>query len=576
MKTTKKLLSMLLALIMVVSIAVPVFADETNYVITITNSDSISSAGHVYKAYQIFKGTLKESGSVLADIKWGESITNGDDFITALKSDTSPDTAAFIIDGKNIFKDVTSAEKLAEVLSKSEHDTAAIKNAFAKIAKDYVDTDNEVAHSTQSTAPYTILIPKTKAGYYLVLDTLVDETLPNQDISDFILQVVGDKTVEHKGSIPTVDKSVSETGEGEHTNIATGIGDVHYYKIKAELPDDLYLYDSYYLEFQDKMSSGLTYLPMETSDSGIVMKVLIRTGNKTIIVDPDCYDVTPKAETAGANMSVVIPDIKSAEFKSTDGTPIIVSAVDAIEIVYTATVNKDAQVTGDGIPNEAKLVFSNDPNSNGKGTSNTDVTYVYPVNLVIEKYDAKNTANLLDGAQFIIGRDFSDGSTTHKEYAKIDKTTGKLDSWVHHHVGDNCAEGDADHTAAVTAGEIGTILITEGGRISVSGLDAAKFYLKEVAAPSGYNKLTEPVIVTVDVEYNDTTHKISLIKGTTSQGEIAFSADTALVTVKIPNHEGQILPSTGGIGTTLFYVVGGAMVAFAVLSLITKKRMNKE
>ena len=596
MKTTKKLFSMLLALIMVVSAAMPAFAASDDYTITITNSDAISSAGHVYKAYQIFKGTLKTDDSdALGNIEWGDNI-NGTTFITELNNTTDDATkkavAHFVKDGVNIFKDAKTAKDVANILA--ENKTADIVNAFAAVAT-AKKIGNPIAESAETDAPYTIKIPKEKAGYYLVVDTLNGTDTTNKDISDFILQVAGNTTVEHKGSIPTMEKTVSETGENYYTSIVSGIGDVHYYKIVAELPDDYALYDTYKIVFKDTMSKGLTFI--DGTGSKITMKALIRSSNKNITIDPSSYrvDVVPNADGT-TSLEVTIDNTKATTFKSADvgaGNPhIILSSSDAIEIIYSATVDKNAVVDGKGIPNNAYLEYSNDPKSDGTGTTTPDGTLVYPITLEVIKHEANNVSATLADAEFVLAREHSDGVNTHMEYALVEEvtdqipdgsggftpvTTKKIKKWVHHYTGDGCESDNTDHQAAETAGDLGTILVTDSnGKISVSGLDARLYFFIETKAPAGYNNLTAPVEVKVTAKSSQTTDRLESLDATTNQGKATTDANIAKVTVMIPNYVGQTLPQTGGIGTTLFYVVGGAMVAFAVLSLITKKRMNKE
>lgn len=549
MKKVKRILSLILSLIMVMSMGIAVKA-EPSYTITITNSDAISAAGHKYEAYQIFGGELDSTGTILTEIVWGANIDSAA-FLSELKADPT-----FGSDSANLFYTATTAADVAKVIEEPANQTSAYLSAFAKHATACKKGTPEV--SSEATAPYTITV--SSAGYYLIVDTLLDSTKENQDISDYILQVVGDVTVEHKGSIPTMDKQVSETGSTYHDSISTGINEVHYYRIVAELPDDYRLYDEYYLEFADTFSAGLNYKEM------VAVKALIRSSGKEVVIDSDCYNVV----YGSPKLSVVLEDLKKAT-TTVDGVkkPIELTADDAIEIIYTATLNSDAVVDGNGIPNTAHIVYSNNPNSDGTGKSSPDETNVYPINLNVLKIDGKDKTKALEGAEFILARPYSDGIDKHNEYAVV--VGGKVSKWVHHYEGDG-------HDAAVHASEeLATVLTTDAnGLIGVSGLKAGRYSLIEIKAPDGYNKLAEAVDFAVSVVIDEEHDKISSMTGNNNQGALTFTPANATVQLTIDNFKGNVLPSTGGIGTTMFYIVGGILFVGAIVLLVSKKRMGSK
>lgn len=562
MKNMKRIFTAILALAMILAMAVPAMAAEDDFVITITNSDSISSAGHKYHAYQIFAGTLDSTGTILSNITWGRNmVTNAAQFLADLKADEDLGEGT-----ANIFYSATTAEDVAEILAMPAHHTSTIVNAFAKHATANI-SGNPVASSSQTNAPYTINIPVNMAGYYLVVDDaneVAGET--NKDVSDFIVQVVANVTVEHKGSIPTMDKQVSETGSTYHDAIATGIGETHHYRIIAELPDDYRLYDTYYLEFVDTMSNGLSFMAVGS------IKAIIRSSGAEVTIDPDCYEVTAVVNDSNGttNLSIVFEDLK--KIKDVDGNAIHLTADDAIAVFYTAKVNSQAVVDGNGIPNQASIIYSNNPNTNGHGQSNTDETNVYPINLKIVKVDGKDKTVKLEGAEFVLIREHTVGGATHEEYAIVDPVTNKVTGWAHHHENDDCAEGT--HAANEP---MGTVLTTnENGEFNVIGLDPGRYNLREIKAPDGYNSLLEDVALAVTITVDEVNDKISGMTGNTTPGSMTVDVATATVTITIDNFKGDVLPSTGGIGTTLFYLIGGLMVAAAVVLLITKKRMSAE
>ena len=171
--------------------------------------------------------------------------------------------------------------------------------------------------------------------------------------------------------------------------------------------------------------------------------------------------------------------------------------------------------------------------------------------LNVHKYalDSKNKEVALSGAKFVLYR--MDGDT--KEYAKL--TNGRINGWVTN-------KGDA------------AILETSGeGNILIEGLNVGTYYLEETEAPVGYNKLTKPIEVKITATSDATGVSETVEYKNSSETSYTKATDA---TVKVLNKAGTQLPSTGGIGTTLFYVIGGGLMAVAAVLLVTKKRMNSK
>ena len=210
-----------------------------------------------------------------------------------------------------------------------------------------------------------------------------------------------------------------------------------------------------------------------------------------------------------------------------------------IVINYTAKLTSDA-VAGTGYVNDTWLDYGDNQHTEH------DTTTTYTWKLPIYKYHMDGeTKTALAGAEFILYK----GSEENRVYAQV--TNGKLTGWT-------TTKTDA------------TMLVSDAkGMIAVEGLDADIYYLEETKAPGGYNKLAGPVKVeishTVSVEGADMTHTL---KQDTTDGEVER--------VEIENKSGTELPSTGGIGTTIFYVLGSILVIGAVVLLITKKRMSAD
>ena len=264
--------------------------------------------------------------------------------------------------------------------------------------------------------------------------------------------------------------------------------------------------------------TAYTYQFDDTMSSGLTFNkdVTVTIGGQKINDAKITYDVGGNANS----FTVVIPVLN---YQNQIGAEIKVS--------YTATVNENAVAKIE--KNHATLTYSNDPtNKESKTKTPPDEETVYSAKLVIDKYKAGSEETKLAGAQFVL---YKEGAEKVKLYYKWNETTKKVE-WV------------ADKAQA-------TVKTTDKqGAASFDGLADGTYYLEEIAAPAGYNMLKEPV--TVDVKGSDTV------------------VGSLTVTEKVSNQSGTELPSTGGMGTTLFYVLGGVLVAAAVVLLVTKKRMH--
>lgn len=527
MKRLKKFMSILLTAIMVLAMCVPVMADGNLYAITITNPGE----GHTYEAYQIFKGEI--SDGKLTDIDWG----NGVDSFT--------------------YKNKTTAQDIANELkdSKSAAD-------FAKEAGNHLAT---VAGTATVSSDGTCVIGNLQAGYYLVKDK--DDTVPeNSSYTNFILKVAGNVTVSTKMDVPTVEKKVKENvketntnGEATDTRIPSykipaqyndvadyNIGDHVPFQLIGTMPSNIDSYEEYSYEFVDTLSKGLTY------DDNATVKLKNDRNEVVITVTP----AVSKDTTGVTTLKITFDDIKDVAktkaFTITSDTKVIVD--------YTATLNADAEIGNTGNENEVYLNFSNNPNGSGNGKTTEDKVIVFTYELDTEKIDGTDNTKKLKDAQFILK------DSTGANYAKVENN--KFTGWT-------------------SSKDKATTLITDkDGLIKVAGLDAGTYLIEEIKAPAGYNKLTGDVTIVITATtangqtWNGTDAAITKLEvtsqnpgeSTTSSGEA--NAETGIAKVQIANNSGSTLPSTGGIGTTIFYVVGVILMLGAGVLLVTKKRMS--
>ena len=321
--------------------------------------------------------------------------------------------------------------------------------------------------------------------------------------------------IKEKNSDTTIEKKIVIDGDEKVDSNSAGIGDTVNFKITITVKDGAP--KGYVLH--DKLS-GLTFDPGS-------LKVEIGTRELTANTD----------YTLVANPT----DGDSFDVEFIDGK---LKPNDVVVVTYSATVAADATIAGAGNKNTAQLEY------NGKhSTKEETTTYVWKLNVHKYALDSKNKEVALSGAKFVLYR--MDGDT--KEYAKL--TNGRINGWVTN-------MGDA------------AILETSGeGNILIEGLNVGTYYLEETEAPVGYNKLTKPIEVKITATSDATGVSETVEYKNSSETSYTQATDA---TVKVLNKAGTQLPSTGGIGTTLFYVIGGGLMAVAAVLLVTKKRMNNK
>lgn len=380
--------------------------------------------------------------------------------------------------------------------------TGASPANFAAAAIEYA-ADKGIAHDGQAVAaPGTVKFDDLALGYYLVQSDL--GALCSLDTT------MPNVTIKEKNSESTVDKQVQEdsTGDyGDHND--ADIGQTVNFRTTINVVDG----EPKNYVLHDTMSAGLTFDPAS---------VAVTIGQQKLAKDTD-YTLVTSNLTDGCTFEV--------QFK--DG---VLKPNDVVEVAYSAEVNEYAVIGGTGNDNKTHLTYSDTPKSTGERLTKT---YVWQFDIF--KYAMRDGKEIpLAGAQFVLYKTVND----EKFYAQV--ANGKITGWT-----------DDKEKA--------TVFETPGnGKFVIAGLDADTYYLEEIKAPDGYNRLKEPVNVVITA---------NIASGKTVTATITYN-ETATGTVRIENQTGVELPSTGGIGTTVFYVIGGLLMGVAVVLLVTRKKMS--
>ena len=517
MRKTKGILAGIMSAILAIAMAMVLtpaaaLAEDTTYTLTLNGT----TTGHMYEAYQIFAGDLSENNGTktLSNVVWGSGIDSSKttDLINALKADSTL---------KDAFGDVSDAKSVAEALSKASNDDAVAKE-FAQVVSSYLST---TPTTTQASAKDQTEIKGLPAGYYLVKDKDNSLSSDKQDAyTRFIMAVLGDASATVKSSVPTVQKKVKDTNDS--TDNTTGwqdsadydIDDTVPYQITGTMPSNIDAYTSYKYIFTDTMSKGLTYTA------------------KTATIKIDGTDVTSSFTenvTSNTDGSTTVTwtcnDLKKI-------TGVTLTKDSKVVVTYSCTLNSNAVIGAAGNPNTVNLTFSNNPNKGGEGdTGKTpdDKNIVFTYKVVVNKVDKDNKA--LAGAEFTLSK------------VKADKTTEEVKTFT--------LTGNAE---------------TDATTFTATGLDDGTYVLKETKTPAGYNTIADQYFtITAEHDTDSADPKLTSLSGDkltgSAQSTITFTADKGAgsLTTNVVNEKGSTLPSTGGMGTTMLYICGAAIVVAA-------------
>ena len=538
MKSTKKLLALLLSALLLLSLLPAAFATEVEGTGT-TGGEATSSTAqkfrltitntypkHVFELYQVFTGTLHtettQTGTsttttrYLSDIAFGSAWTNT----------TSKNISTIVEEFE-----ANTADPAANWDLLVDRNGAAPANCGTQICAD---------------SATSVTFSNLDAGYYIAR-----EVTPAADMGDgvtyssVIVQVVEDANVASKHGTASSQKKVKDTNDSV-ANSTTGwqdsadydIGDMVPFQLTAVVGSDYAKYSKergYSLTFHDHESKGLTF------DSTTVTAKVVN-GSDTSVIDPAQYTVsTPTDREDGSHdFTIKFTNLKNIE---------AVQAGSKIVVEYESELNKDAAIGSTGNPNEMYIKFSNNPNSDQLeegGKTPPDKVIVFTFQLDVFKFDGSNGDIGMAGAEFTL---YKMDTTGNFAFYKVIKPK----------------EANDDGTGIQYA-------------YHFKGLDDGTYMLKETVTPKGYNT-ADPIEFTITADHDVTSDdpRLTKLSGDATEGTIQLklvSLESGRFTTSVLNYKGNTLPSTGGMGTTIFYVLGSILAVGAAILLVSKKRMN--
>lgn len=604
MKNTKRFAAMIAALTLSACSIAPMFTSaiangETIFTMDMPSDMPTGSSISTVSAIKIFETSYNETQNTLTVTGWANGLTASD--IVAQLSDGTLKTAINATDGSAVavaaLLDNTNADEFAKAVALLlENNSGSIKGTYSANDKE-VTFDNNLAD-----------------GYYVVLANVSAGGSSYTSVSLGMLTVAGNKNKQigngtAKIGLPTVEKKVQEnqtanypnetathektSGDKSWNDVADyNIGDAVPFKLYGTLPSDLANYGSYYYEFQDKLDKQFT----APTASDIVIKV----GDKTVDTANSDTDIFINVDSDKNTINIIIEDIK--KLKDTASDAITLSEDSVITVEYKAVLNENAKVGAPGQENKVKLVYSSNPNENyipsndtkedtpdktGETPEDKVIVYTYAVEIDKKFFNAvgdKLTVDeLKEGTYEAVKFNLKQGDSN----LKFSKYTG--DDGAYDYVVDK--NGNITDLTLTETGGIDGDLSTKADNnlvIRIKGLDEGTYTLVESAGPDGFNlaanQTLEIIANTGNTQTWDGTKQplASFTWTVNGNGETDNKIDTsndknkATAILEVQNKKGASLPSTGGIGTTMFYLGGGCMVAVAGIFLISKKRMGKQ
>lgn len=579
-KQFKKVISLLLTMMMVFSMTASVFAADDGS-ITISKGDhanSVGVQGKTFNAYRVLDAELANGENSENGIVYKVPTGLGDFYAEELGiSAPAPGEKGF-------------DEAVVNAIQAHKNDANWIeqfaKNVLAAAKTAGITPETETAGEEEESCVFSGL----PLGYYVIEDA----TQGGGTVISALALTTTDKDAQItvKADQPKIDKKIDEISGDVETNTAA-IGDTIPYKVTGKVPD-MTGYTKYYYVVTDVLSKGLDF----TENSVKIQIGTIELGEDDFTVESSKDDVT--GETT---VEIAIKDFIQYRTESGAGT-------DAdILITYEAKLNKDAVIGVTGNENKVKLEYSNNPNKEIKpdndnpdkpgepiGETPWERTYTYTTGIKLTKIDGdSDTRKVLAGAVFeITGTKLNTVVVNKTEFTEAsDGTYFKLKDGTYTTTEptpetEDYYDGEGKYKKTERKEEIvkaegvkyEASVDPETGILSFDGLTKGTYEIEEIIAPNGYNILTDKITVTIDYDAPTAITDGNVAENATctwkvgegSSNMVNFDA-AGIFVMDVENHTGAVLPSTGGIGTTIFYVLGSILLIGAGVLLVTKKKM---
>ena len=545
-KTLKRIAALILSVAMVVCFTTTVFAKT---------GDHAASGKLVVTGEQLANKTVTAIRMFTARVTEGSTQNNytfdsyelEEAWLNFFKTDIGKD-AMNAVGGINLGELPTDAEyKEASIKY-----VASLKNAgvadFAHKAQKYYRKNTAALSALLTTQKATQVLQTTKGsatfdslptGYYLVFPEAGGTGNENRATDAMLINIPTNKANTEwniKSIYPTVDKTVSaDNNEQYEDNGSAQVGETVTFKLTSSVPD-MTDYTTYKFKFVDTMSNGLTFV--KAGETAADTDVTVTIGGKKVTQG---YKVT------------LVGQVLTVAFENLKGVPEIKTG-DAIVVTYKAIINENA-VTTNPVTNSAKVEYSNDPNGSGLGQSTPDETKTYTYDIKVHKYTGawtNGTTPFLENAVFALSKSkVLEGQ--NPDFTNAIKLVGSGNSY-------RVAKADDLNTTA-------TFTTNTAGAIVIKGLEAGTYYLHEIEAPSGYNKLTDPIEIKIEAsagDYSKPVYTINGVPGTTQDS-----------TIPVQNNKGITLPETGSIGTIGLTILGVGIV-LAGIFIPRRKKASKQ
>lgn len=578
MKLLKRAAALCMAAAMAMSLSVTAFAVEVPAGdLTVTGKEL---AGKNVFAVRMFTAVANETGDsytftdyeleekwrpFFAEIDYSEYNSNNDDdpditppvdakealtYMEWLKNDNGEQQWAEFAEEA---QDWLYQNNVIEVTGEPENRVVSIAEDWSGLAAMQKATEVEPVEVNEAPSGNATFASLT-SGYYVVFPEGGSTGISNRGTDAMLINIPTDHagaTWNIKSTFPTVEKTVEDNNDnttGDGANGSAQVGDTVTFTLTSAVPD-MSDYEDFYFAFNDTLSNGLQFVQKTP------VPALIDTDDVTVTIGGKTVTAGYSVSLEGKVLKIEFTDLKDG-VTVTDGT---VTTGAEIVVTYQAMIT-EAAVVGTPALNTVEVEYSNNPNTSDHGTSTPDESKVYTYAIDVNKWSSDMTTTNLAGAVFKLTTD-EEGNNVVNLIA-TDETDSEDATDLHnaYRVAKPGEESEEGYTTTFTT--------DDDGNINIAGLEAGTYYLHEVTAPSGYNKLKDPITIVITMTDHTTGAATITVNGKPATGE-------GSTTVDVENKKGIVLPETGSIGTIGLTVAGVAIVLVGVFAP-RKKKENQE